>query len=247
MKFQFVRVSFGAFGHTRERRRVGRRGQCVFRPTNCLIDAKPAVTIQSGSASPGIAIAPRAVGQVPIPGDGSTGSAAQVHNEAAPMESADVEVRGAEENELWEDDVEEEEDEINHAKLPSEAIHAHSPGRRVHTSSVWKHLSRIGKHDVPGHAMTADMTHVCRGLGALNDESFCERVLSCVKLVVSDLHVRLKAEEIRMLVMLRMNREFMEYMRVTYPDTPLSEFKVADTYVRTRGGLETLVDDEDDD
>jgi hypothetical protein len=25
----------------------------------------------------------------------------------------------------------------------------------------------------------------------------------------------------------------------TYPDTPLSEFKAADTYVRTRGGLET--------
>ncbi len=44
-------------------------------------------------------------------------------------------------------------------------------------------------------------------LGALNDESFCESVLLCVKLVVSDLHVRLKAEEVRMHVMLRMNRE----------------------------------------
>ena len=44
-------------------------------------------------------------------------------------------------------------------------------------------------------------------LGALNDESFCERVLLCVKLVVSDLHVRLKAEEVRKHVMLRMNRE----------------------------------------
>ena len=39
----------------------------------------------------------------------------------------------------------------------------------------------------------------------------------------------------------------MEYMRSTFPDTPLSEFKSADTYVRTRGGLETLDDDEDDD
>ena len=29
-------------------------------------------------------------------------------------------------------------------------------------------------------------------LGALNADSFCERVLSCVKLVVSDLHVSLK-------------------------------------------------------
>jgi hypothetical protein len=64
---------------------------------------------------------------------------------------------------------------------------------------------------------------------------------------MSDFHVSLKAEEIRMLVILRMNREFMEYMRATYPDTPLSEFKVADTYVCTCGGLEALDDDEDDD
>ena len=49
-------------------------------------------------------------------------------------------------------------------------------------------------------------------LGVLNAESFCECVLSCVKLVVTDLHVSLKTEVIRMLVMLRMNHEFMEYM-----------------------------------
>ena len=85
-------------------------------------------------------------------------------------------------------------------------------------------------------------------LGDLNTESFChgECVLSCVKLVVSDLHVRLKPKEIRMFVMLRMNREFMEYMRASYPDTPLSEFRVVDTYVRAHGGVETLEDDEDD-
>ena len=83
-------------------------------------------------------------------------------------------------------------------------------------------------------------------LGSLNAESFCECVLSSVKLVVTDLHVRLKADEIRMLVMLRMNHEFMEYMRGSYPDTPLSEFKTADTYVRHHGGLDALDDDEDD-
>jgi hypothetical protein len=83
-------------------------------------------------------------------------------------------------------------------------------------------------------------------LGDLNTESFCECVLSYLELVVSDLHVCLKVEEIRMLVMLRMNREFMEYMRASYPDTPLSEFKVVDTYVRVHGGLEGLDDDEDD-
>ena len=65
-------------------------------------------------------------------------------------------------------------------------------------------------------------------------------------MVVSDLHVHLKVEEIHILVMLRMNHEFMEYMRATYPDTPLSEFKVADTYVRPRGGVDALDDDEND-
>ena len=63
---------------------------------------------------------------------------------------------------------------------------------------------------------------------------------------MSDLHVRLKDEEILMLVMLRMNREFMEYMRASYPDTPLSEFKAVDTYVRAHGGVEALDDDDDD-
>ncbi len=80
-------------------------------------------------------------------------------------------------------------------------------------------------------------------LGVLNAESFCERVLPCVKMVVSDLHVSLKAEEIRILVMLRMNHGFMEYMRVSYPDsrdTPLSEFKATDTYVCVHGGVEAL-------
>jgi hypothetical protein len=33
-------------------------------------------------------------------------------------------------------------------------------------------------------------------LDVLNAESFCERVLSCVKLVVSDSHVSMKVEEI---------------------------------------------------
>ena len=80
----------------------------------------------------------------------------------------------------------------------------------------------------------------------MNTESFCESVLSCVKLVVSDLHVSLKVNEIRILVMIRMNHEFMEYMRTSYPDTPLSEFKTTDVYVRIHGGVDPLDDDSDD-
>ena len=43
-----------------------------------------------------------------------------------------------------------------------------------------------------------------------------------------------------------MNQKFMEYMRSSYPDTPLSEFKTGGTYVYSHGGVETLEDDEDD-
>ena len=83
-------------------------------------------------------------------------------------------------------------------------------------------------------------------LGPLNTESFCKCVLYCLKLVVSDLHVCLKSSEIRILVMFRMNHDFMEYMRVTYPDIPLSEFRVSYTYVCDHGVLECLEDDEED-
>ena len=46
--------------------------------------------------------------------------------------------------------------------------------------------------------------------------------------------------------MLRMNREFMEYRRATYPDTPLLEFKKTDTYVCAHRGVDALEDEEDD-
>ncbi len=69
--------------------------------------------------------------------------------------------------------------------------------------------------------------------------------MSCVKLVVSGLHVSLKPRAIRKLVMLRMNRGFREYMRKTYPNIPLSEFKSADAYVHTHG-LDALVDNEEE-
>ena len=53
-------------------------------------------------------------------------------------------------------------------------------------------------------------------IGALNAESFCERVLSCSNLVVSDGNTLLEDEEVTKMVILRMNRGFMEYMRANY-------------------------------
>jgi hypothetical protein len=188
-------------------------------------EAKPAVKVQSACVAPDIDTGPLSVLQVPITENVSTGWGG-----VSVSVTLNVSVSGVEEDhdkttESAYIDDEEDVDEINHETLPKKTFHTHSPCRRAQRSPPCQHVRRIG---------------------ALNAESFCKSVLSCVKLVVSDLHVILKAEEIRMLVMLRMNREFMEYMRTSYPYTPLSEFKTTDTYVFAHRGVEALVDDEDD-
>ena len=53
-------------------------------------------------------------------------------------------------------------------------------------------------------------------LGALNVESFCERCLSCANMVVTEGNTLLLDDEVRMLVILRMNVHFMEFMREHY-------------------------------
>jgi hypothetical protein len=50
-------------------------------------------------------------------------------------------------------------------------------------------------------------------LGALNVESVCERCLSCANIVVTDGNTLLLDEEVKMLVILRINVHFMEFMR----------------------------------
>ena len=41
-----------------------------------------------------------------------------------------------------------------------------------------------------------------------------------------------------MFVMIRINHDFMEYMRETYPTTPLSDFKTVNPYVERNTGLD---------
>ena len=53
-------------------------------------------------------------------------------------------------------------------------------------------------------------------IGALNAESFCERVLRCAGHVLMEGNTLLSDEELEMLVILRINREFMVYMRQHY-------------------------------
>ena len=62
-------------------------------------------------------------------------------------------------------------------------------------------------------------------IGALNAESFCERVLSCANLVVTDGNTLLKDQSVTKLTILRMNREFMEWMRANYNAESRQKFK----------------------
>ena len=50
-------------------------------------------------------------------------------------------------------------------------------------------------------------------LGALNAESFAERINSAAKILVTNRRTRLSDKMIDMLVMFRMNRDFMKWVR----------------------------------
>ena len=73
------------------------------------------------------------------------------------------------------------------------------------------------------------MAACCSGqIGALNAESFCERVLSCANLVVDERNALLDDKYIIiMLVVLRMSRAFMEFMRANYSAVARSTFKTS--------------------
>ena len=77
------------------------------------------------------------------------------------------------------------------------------------------------------------MASCSRGeLGALNAESFSERMLSCANDVMDEGNTLLSDAEVEMLVLLRMNREFMEYMRENYNHISKEQFGI--TVVRSR-------------
>jgi hypothetical protein len=61
------------------------------------------------------------------------------------------------------------------------------------------------------------MASCCDGqIGALNAESFAERVNSVAKLILTTLNANLSDEDLEKLVVLRMNRNVMSYMRKHY-------------------------------
>jgi hypothetical protein len=62
-------------------------------------------------------------------------------------------------------------------------------------------------------------------IGALNAESFCERVLRCAGHVLTEGNTLLSDEELEMLVILRMNRNFMQFMREHYNELTNDHFQ----------------------
>ena len=81
----------------------------------------------------------------------------------------------------------------------------------------------LAKHKIYGHLPTmAACSHA--QLGALNAKSFCERILSCADNLIKSDNTLLDDIEIEMVVTLRMNRDFMEFMRANYANMLREQF-----------------------
>jgi hypothetical protein len=83
---------------------------------------------------------------------------------APTSEGVQVSAEEEEENEDAESgnsDDDEDMDDINHTALPKEVVRPNTPTMRPQTEDIWKHVSRIAKHDVPDRAMKTEYTHVC--------------------------------------------------------------------------------------
>jgi len=78
-------------------------------------------------------------------------------------------------------------------------------------SALYKRLEEEGGSEF-GHLPT--ITSCAKGqLGALNPKSVCERCMSCANLAVTDGNSILLYEEVTMLVVMRMNVDFMEFTK----------------------------------
>jgi len=63
-------------------------------------------------------------------------------------------------------------------------------------------------------------------IGCVLASSFCERINSCANAVVTEGNTLLSDEEMELLVMLRMNKGFMEFMRTHYPHVARESFSL---------------------
>ena len=83
------------------------------------------------------------------------------------------------------------------------------------------------------------MATCCKGsIGSLLASSFCERINSCANQVLNTGNTLLGDDEMEKLVMLRMNKDFMDFMRHEYP-------RVADEQFNDFGTVLTVEDNSD--
>lgn len=74
--------------------------------------------------------------------------------------------------------------------------------------------------------------------------SFCERVNSCANLVVTEGNSLLSTDEIDMLVVLRMNKVFIGFMRQNYPEVIESVHAKYGSVIRVEDCVEEEYEDE---
>ena len=82
---------------------------------------------------------------------------------------------------------------------------------------VYKNIIAAGNAEDPTYGFLPLMAGCSKAqIGALNAESYAERVLSAANLIVTDGNTLLHDDLIEKLVLLRINRDFIKYMRATY-------------------------------
>ena len=91
----------------------------------------------------------------------------------------------------------------------------------LNVAPVYKKLIDSGKYGlIPLMAVASPYT-----IGALNGESFSERVISAANLVLDEGNTALNDEELEMMVILRIDRKFMQFMRAKYAHVQHEAFK----------------------
>lgn len=104
----------------------------------------------------------------------------------------------------------------------------HLPMERVYGKLVKADALRLAYGWLPYMALSS-----CGQLGTLLAKSFCERIMSKRNLVMTDGNTLLSDQELEIVVVLRMNREFMRYMRENYHH--LSKQGFSETVIRLGG------------
>ena len=79
-------------------------------------------------------------------------------------------------------------------------------------------------------------------IGALNAEIFCERIISTGNLVMIDGHTLLNDIELEMLILLRINRDFVKFRQEKYVHISKQNFKqTIITEEQNNGNIDQLI------